>query len=106
MPDSAASLSGSGGLTITGGGTLELTASNIYTGPTTLSGGILRLSNSAALPTGSNLTLDGGVVELAAGDFTRSRAAAGPGAVHGQRRRLRGRGGEPRREPRRQFGDA
>ena len=43
-------LSGSGGLMITGGGNLELTASNTYTGPTTVSGSILRLSNSAALP--------------------------------------------------------
>ena len=49
-------LSGSGGLTITGGGNLELTASNTYTGPTTVSGGILRLSNSAALPGGTGAT--------------------------------------------------
>ena len=49
-------LSGSGGLTITGDGMLELTASNTYTGPTTVSGGILRLSNSAALPGGTATT--------------------------------------------------
>ncbi len=73
-------LSGSGGLTITGGGNLELTASNTYTGPTTVSGTILRLSNSAALPSGSNLTLDGGVVELNAGDFLGS-LGTGPGQV-------------------------
>ena len=73
-------LSGSGGLTITGGGNLELTASNTYTGPTTVSGGILRLSNSAALPTGSNLTIDSGVLELNAGDFTRN-LGTGPGQV-------------------------
>ena len=74
-------LSGTGtaGLTKTGNGTLELTANNTYSGTTTVSGGILRLSSSGALPggtaatsTGSNLTLDGGVVELAAGDLTRS----------------------------------
>ena len=58
---------------------MELTAGNTYTGPTTVSSSILRLSNSAALPgdvgatsTGSNLTLDGGVLELDAGDFTRN----------------------------------
>ena len=63
---------------------MELTASNTYTGATTVSGSIcgsiLRLSNIGALPTGSNLTLDGGVVELAAGDFTRS-LGSGPGQV-------------------------
>ena len=73
-------LSGSGGLTITGGGNLELTASNTYTGPTTVSSSILRLSNSAALPTGSNLTIDSGVLELNAGDFTRN-LGTGPGQV-------------------------
>ena len=80
-------LSGSGGLTITGGGNLELTASNTYTGPTTVSGAILAAEQSAALPggtgrpsTGSNLTLDGGVVELDAGDFTRS-LGSGAGQV-------------------------
>ena len=73
-------LSGSGGLTKTGYGTLELTASNTYTGPTTVSGSILRLSNSGALPGGQNLTLDGGVIELAAGDFTGS-SGSGPGQV-------------------------
>ena len=105
-------LSGSGGLTVTGGGNLELTASNTYSGPTTVSGSILRLSNSGALPggtaassTGSNLTLAGGVVELNAGDFTRS-LGSGPGQVQ-----FTANGGgfaavgrEPRREPRRQFG--
>ncbi|MGA2033209.1 MAG: autotransporter-associated beta strand repeat-containing protein, partial [Thermoguttaceae bacterium] len=50
---------------------LELTATNTYSGGTTVGGGVLRLSNSAALP-GGNLTLVGGVVELAAGDFTRA----------------------------------
>ena len=45
-------ISGSGGLTIIGGGDLELTASNSYTGPTTVSGATLRLSNSTALPGG------------------------------------------------------
>jgi len=69
-------LSGRGGLTITGGGNLELTASNTYTGPTTVSGAVLRLSNSAALPSASNLTLDGGILELNAGDFTCSLGTA------------------------------
>ena len=68
---------------MTGDGTLELTASNTYTGTTTVSGGILRLSNSGLAGCrggSSNLTLDGGVVELAAGDFTRS-LGSGAGQV-------------------------
>ena len=69
-------LSGSGGLTIAGDGTLELTASNIGTGPTTSPARVLRLSNSGGLAGRSNLTLDGGVVELAAGDFTGSLGTA------------------------------
>ncbi len=81
----AGTISGSGtaGLSKTGAGTLELVASNTYTGATTVSEGIVRLSNSGALPGGtaatggtSNLVLDGGVVELAAGNFTRGLGAA------------------------------
>ncbi len=85
-------LSGAGaaGLTIKGDGVLELTASNGYAGATTISGtSVVRLSNSAALPGGmgfaggtSNLVLNGGVVELAAGDFTRAGHGRKSGAVH------------------------
>ena len=75
----SAVLSGNGGLTETGGNSLQLAASNTYSGPTTVSFAILRLSNSAALPSG-NLTLDGGLLELAAGGFTRS-VGGGPGQV-------------------------
>ncbi len=39
--------SGTAGLTITGNGVLQLTASNAYTGTTTVSGATLRLANSA-----------------------------------------------------------
>ena len=87
MPGSSGTLSGSGGLTMTGDGTLELTASNTYTGTTTVSGGILRLSNTGALPGGtaasdgiSNLVLDGGAVELDSEDFTRG-LGSGPAQV-------------------------
>jgi autotransporter-associated beta strand protein len=83
----SAVLSGNASLAVVGDGALELTASNTYTGPTTVSGATLRLSNSGALPggigaasTGGNLTLDGGRLELAAGDFTRS-AGSGAGQV-------------------------
>jgi fibronectin-binding autotransporter adhesin len=68
-----------GSLTKTGSGALELSAYNSYTGATTISQGVLRLSNPMALPGGcgatggtSNLTLAGGVVDLAAGNFFRN----------------------------------
>jgi autotransporter-associated beta strand protein len=71
-------VSGVGGLKKTGGLVLELTAANSYTGQTEVNWGALRLSHAEALPGGiatsggkSNLTFTGGVVELAAGDFTR-----------------------------------
>ena len=101
-------LSGTGtaGLTITGNGVLELSAGNSYPGATTVLGGVLRLSNIDALPGGtatsggiSNLVLNGGVIELAAGDFTAPRPGHRPSAVHRWRRFQR-----LRRKPRGQSG--
>ena len=46
----AISGTGTAGLTITGNGVLELTANNNYLGATAVLGGVLRLSNSGALP--------------------------------------------------------
>jgi autotransporter-associated beta strand protein len=61
-----------------GAGLLTLSAANSYSGLTTVSGGVLRLSDATALPGGigpsggtSALTLNGGVVELASDDFLR-----------------------------------
>jgi fibronectin-binding autotransporter adhesin len=65
----------------TGAGTWRLTGSTSYTGVTTVNGGVLRLDAAAALPGGigpaasgpaSNLTLAGGVIGLANGDFQRT----------------------------------
>lgn len=63
-------------------GMLDLRAANIYTGPTTLASGILRLSDPMALPGGidvnggtSKLTLSG-VLELACGNFYRGLGTA------------------------------
>ena len=79
------SSTGTAGLTISGNGVLELTADNTYAGVTTVSGVVLRLGNTGALPGGTvtnggmgNLILDGGVIELAASDFTRSSGYCGP----------------------------
>ena len=62
---------GNGGLTITGGGAIEFTAANSYSGPTILAAGVLRMSNTGALSSG-NLQLGGGVLELNAGNFART----------------------------------
>jgi fibronectin-binding autotransporter adhesin len=55
--------SNSGGLTKAGSGTLTLAAVNSYAGTTTISGGVLALANSAALPAGGNITFAGGTLQ-------------------------------------------
>jgi len=63
-------------------GTLTLTNGNTYTGVTTVTNGVLRLDHANALPGGitgafgSNLILNGGVVGLGNGDFTRGFGSA------------------------------
>jgi len=54
----------SAGLTKQGSGTLTLAAANTYTGSTTVNGGTLQLAHAAALPTGSEVILDGGNLDL------------------------------------------
>ncbi len=50
-------ISGTGGLTKQGTGTLTLTGANIYSGPTTVSAGTLTLGTSNAIATTTNLSL-------------------------------------------------
>ena len=57
-------LSGSGGLIVTGDGTLALTASNSFSGGTIVSGGVLSVQNASALGSGG-VTLAGGTLQLA-----------------------------------------
>ena len=71
-------IGGTGTITKSGTGTLTINNANTYTGRTTVSGGLLKLESANALPGGilstggtSGLTLDGGVLGLATGDFTR-----------------------------------
>ena len=79
-------ISGSGALTKTGAGTVVFTATNSYTGATTLEEGLLRLDHAGGLPGGidnasgageSTLLLKGGVLGLATGDFTRQLGTGG-----------------------------
>jgi autotransporter-associated beta strand protein len=56
-------ISGSGGLTLLGPGTVVLGASDSYTGRTLISGGALRADPGVGLSSSSGLTLNGGVLE-------------------------------------------
>jgi fibronectin-binding autotransporter adhesin len=65
-------------VTKSGNGTWRLSGANSYTGATTVSAGVLRLDAANALPGGiastggsSALTINGGVIGLGNGDFTR-----------------------------------
>jgi len=59
-------ISGLGGLTKVGSGTLTLSASNSYAGTTTFSDGVLSLNNANALAGGGNLTFSGGTLQYTA----------------------------------------
>ena len=60
----AAPIVGSGGLTITDGGTATLSASNSYSGGTTINASTLQLGNNSALSTGG-LIVNNGTLDLA-----------------------------------------
>jgi autotransporter-associated beta strand protein len=66
-------ISSGGTLTKIGAGTLTLSGANTYGGETTVTGGVLLLNNASALPGGSLLTLNGGVLELKATPRTMTR---------------------------------
>jgi len=78
-------VSGAGGLTKAFPGALELSAANTYQGATTISSGVLLLTNANSIPGGiaggntANVVISGsiGVLGLGHGDFT---SGLGPGA--------------------------
>lgn len=57
-------ISGAGGLSVGGSGSLTLTAANGYTGGTTVTGGTLQSGVNNALPLNGNVNLTGGVLDL------------------------------------------
>jgi autotransporter-associated beta strand protein len=69
-------ISGDGGINKTGDGTLLLDANNTYTGVTRISGGALRYTDSNRI-NGSNVELNGGVLEIGVGSFTRALGTGG-----------------------------
>jgi autotransporter-associated beta strand protein len=72
-----------GGLTLTSasGGTLTLSGSNNYAGPTFVDGGTLVLASSAALPDGSSLIVGPGASSLFAPIVAASSLSAAPSNV-------------------------
>jgi hypothetical protein len=78
----AGTMSGSGSLTLTGGGLLNLTGAHTYTGPTTVSDGILSVNGSLA----SKVTLlDGGTLggNGAVASFAQTGGVLSPGLAIG-----------------------
>jgi autotransporter-associated beta strand protein len=65
-----------GGLTKLGSGSLTLTANNSYSGPTTISAGVLQAADGVGLPANSLLRLDGGTLQPVSGMLTRDIGSA------------------------------
>jgi autotransporter-associated beta strand protein len=57
-------ISGTGGLTKMGSGMLTLTATNLYSGGTTINGGAISISLASSLGSTSQLTLNGGTLQV------------------------------------------
>jgi autotransporter-associated beta strand protein len=73
----------SGGLTKLGAGTLTLSATNRYAGPTTVSGGTLKLGSAGALPATSAVVLSGGTLDLGGFTCTNGLTALGGALTNG-----------------------
>ncbi len=74
-------VSGSGGLAKAGLGTLALTGSNGYNGTTTISAGILQLAAATTLPVTAKVSMSGGTLDLAGIDATLAQLSGTGGNV-------------------------
>lgn len=68
-------------LTLSGGGQLILSGSNIYGGGTVVNAGMLYVTNSAALPSGTSLTVGAGATFVFGSSVAAVPIAASPLAV-------------------------
>jgi autotransporter-associated beta strand protein len=74
-------ITGSAGLKKTGDGLLYLSATNNFTGPVTIGGGVLRANVGTGLPTNSYLVIDGGILLNSSTSFTRTLSATQSGST-------------------------
>lgn len=82
--DFASVISGLGGVTQAGSGTLVLNGANDYTGPTTVVAGTLRLAESGTIASSSSLVLNTGTLQLLSNDsatFNTPAVQVAPGAT-------------------------
>jgi len=78
----SAVISGNGSLIKSGAGTLSISATNTYTGGTTVSAGNVTLAGSGNFGTGS-LTVSGGTLNLGAASFANTLQAVTGGVING-----------------------
>jgi autotransporter-associated beta strand protein len=76
-------ISGTGGLTYNGPGTLTLSASNTYTGPTTVASGTLRFGGSNRLASGNAIAVSGGSLNLNGFSQTAGQVTLTSGTIAG-----------------------